>query len=63
MERRLMTEDQLVHNSVTIRQFSQEVATVASLCPWVSVVAESVIDMDGDEGVAEELARQLFSVR
>jgi hypothetical protein len=44
----------IVHNCVVISQFSQEVVTV---------VAESVIDMDGDEGISEELFRQLFSVR
>jgi hypothetical protein len=29
----------------------------------LEAIPESVIDMDGDEGASEELARQLFSVR
>jgi hypothetical protein len=66
MERHLITEDQLVHNRVIISQSSQEAATeviLLTLCLWVSVVAASVIDMDGHEGASEELATQLFSVR
>jgi hypothetical protein len=66
MERHLITEDQLVHNSVIISQFSQESCNrsrAAALFPWVSVVAESVIDMEVDEGASEELDRQMFSVR
>jgi hypothetical protein len=49
MECHLVTEDQHVHNRDVISHFFQEAATenhTASLCPCVSAVAESVIDMD-----------------
>jgi hypothetical protein len=63
MERRLITEDQPVHSSChhqPVFPGSWNRSHNASLCLWVSVAAESAIDMDGDEGSSEELARQLF---
>jgi hypothetical protein len=50
--RRMLSRPQiaiLVHNSIIIIQFYQDVA-VDLLCSWVSFIAESVTDTHGDAG-------------
>jgi hypothetical protein len=43
------------HRAVLPESFTR--GYTASLCPWVSVVTESVINMHGDAGASEERAR------